>query len=57
MKNDIGTHGTAAAAIESTEGKVTNAEDVDAALTFLRSNAASYQSIDIDEKKLMRKVD
>lgn len=41
----------------SVNEKFIAAKDVDEALQFLHANAATAQLTDIDEKKLMRKVD
>lgn len=60
MKDDIETQQTATTvnSVESINEKYVDYKDVDAALGFLRSNAASNDAaVDIDEKKLMRKVD
>ena len=59
MKDDIETHqaATTVRAVETIHEKFIDYQDVDAALGFLRANAASGQAVDINEKKLMRKVD
>ncbi|KIX95322.1 uncharacterized protein Z520_08839 [Fonsecaea multimorphosa CBS 102226] len=57
MKDDIETHQTTLTAVESINEKLVDYRDVDAALGFLRANAQPGQAVDIDEKKLMRKVD
>ncbi|OAG42372.1 hypothetical protein AYO21_03248 [Fonsecaea monophora] len=57
MKDDIETHQTRVTSVESIDEKLVDYRDVDAALGFLRANAQAGQVIDIDEKKLMRKVD
>ncbi|KIW31642.1 hypothetical protein, variant [Cladophialophora immunda] len=57
MKDDIETHQTRVTSVESIDEKLVDYRDVDAALGFLRANAQAGQAVDIDEKKLMRKVD
>ncbi|KIW91200.1 uncharacterized protein Z519_08095 [Cladophialophora bantiana CBS 173.52] len=57
MKDDIETHQTRVTSVESIDEKLVDYRDVDAALGFLRANASAGQAVDIDEKKLMRKVD
>lgn len=60
MKDDIETHQTSTTvnSVETINEKYVDYKDVDAALGFLRANADSGNAaIDIDEKKLMRKVD
>ncbi|EXJ59209.1 hypothetical protein A1O7_06641 [Cladophialophora yegresii CBS 114405] len=59
MKDDIETHQatTVVHPVETIDEKFVDYKDVDAALGFLRNNAASGEVVHIDEKKLMRKVD
>ncbi len=59
MKDDIETHqaATAVDSVETINEKFVDYKDVDAALAFLRENAAAGSGVEIDEKKLIRKVD
>jgi hypothetical protein len=57
MKEDIETQQTAVTSVESSDAKFIDYQDADAALGFLRENSTPGQTIEIDEKKLMRKVD
>ncbi|OCT52262.1 hypothetical protein CLCR_09351 [Cladophialophora carrionii] len=59
MKDDIETQQatTVVHPVETIDEKYVDYKDVDAALGFLRNNAASGEVVHIDEKKLMRKVD
>lgn len=57
MKDDIEVQPTRVTTIDTDNEKLIDYRDVDAALKFLRSNAAVGESVEIDEKKLMRKVD
>jgi hypothetical protein len=59
MKDDIETHQTTTVvqSVETIHDKFVDYKDVDAALGFLREHAASGEAVEIDEKKLMRKVD
>ena len=59
MKDDIETHqaATTVDSVETVNEKFVDYKDVDAALAFLRDNATTGHAVDIDEKKLMRKVD
>jgi hypothetical protein len=59
MKDDIEAHQEASridSNIETVNEKLVDYKDVDAALSFLRANA-NVETSNIDEKKLMRKVD
>jgi len=58
MGNDIEVQPTTISRAASVDEKIlASSKDVDEALQFLHSNAATAQLTDIDEKKLMRKVD
>ncbi|KAJ9637381.1 hypothetical protein H2204_004805 [Knufia peltigerae] len=56
MKDDIELENSAVTSVQVDEKSI-DYRDVDAALSFLRANADTGQSVDIDENKLMRKVD
>lgn len=57
MANDIEVQTATVARAESIDEKFVGAKDVDEALQFLHAHAATAQLTEIDEKKLMRKVD
>jgi hypothetical protein len=57
MANDIEVQTSTIARTESVDEKVIASKDVDEALQFLHANAATAHLTEIDEKRLMRKVD
>ncbi|KAK5051549.1 hypothetical protein LTR84_003201 [Exophiala bonariae] len=57
MANDIEVQTATVARAESVDEKFVGAKDVDEALQFLHAHAATAQLTEINEKKLMRKVD